>query len=72
MNDVVFSHKSDEWSTPQDVFDQLDAEFHFSLDSCANASNHKCERYFTQEQNGLKFSWGVGTSVLQSTVFGHC
>ena len=30
--------------TPQDLFDQLDAEFHFGLDA-ANEANHKCERW---------------------------
>lgn len=31
--------------TPQDLFDQLDAEFHFGLDAAANEANHKCERW---------------------------
>lgn len=46
-----------EWPTPQYVFDTLDAEFHFTLDVCANADNHKCERYFDIAQDGLKQDW---------------
>lgn len=57
-NDVMFSSKSDEWSTPQSFFDALDAEFHFDLDACGNADNHKCERYFSREQDGLSADWG--------------
>ena len=57
MNDVLFSHKSDEWGTPQELFDELDAEFNFTLDPCATADNHKCDKYYTREQNGLLKSW---------------
>ncbi len=32
----VYTSKSDEWGTPQDLFDKLDREFHFTLDPCAN------------------------------------
>lgn len=46
-----------EWPTPQHVFDALDREFHFTLDVCANESNHKCERYFDERTDGLKQDW---------------
>ena len=32
--DVMFSSATDEWETPQDFFDKLDSEFHFTLDVC--------------------------------------
>ena len=50
--------KSVEWETPQELFDQLHAEFDFTLDVAASHSNHKCERYFTEEINGLLQDWG--------------
>ena len=56
--EVLFSKKSDEWETPQEFYDELDAEFHFNLDPCATDENHKCERYFTREQDGLEKNWG--------------
>jgi site-specific DNA-methyltransferase (adenine-specific) len=31
---VHFSSASEEWSTPLDVFDSLDSEFHFDFDPC--------------------------------------
>jgi phage N-6-adenine-methyltransferase len=55
--EVMFSSKTDMWETPQDFFDQLDAEFHFETDVCATDENAKCERYFTPEMDGLKQEW---------------
>lgn len=54
---VHFSSKTDEWPTPQDFFDKLDAEFHFELDVCATPENAKCDRYFTKHENGLLQKW---------------
>lgn len=64
MDKILFSSKSDEWETPQDVFDALNAEFDFDLDPCATSENHKCDRYFTKEQNGLVQNWGGVYSFL--------
>lgn len=66
---TLFKSNSDEWSTPDDVFAELDNEFHFDLDPCADDSNYKCRKYFTVHDDGLKNSWG-GTeySVIPHTV----
>lgn len=58
MENVHFSSKSDEWATPQDFFDKLNEEFNFTLDACATHTNHKCDKYFTLEEDGLIQSWG--------------
>ncbi len=55
--DVMFSSKKDTWSTPQDFFDALNAEFGFTCDVCALPENAKCEKYFTPEQDGLAQEW---------------
>ena len=57
-SDVIYSSKSDEWETPQYLFDTLNEEFQFDLDPCATDKNHKCEKYYTMDQNGLEKSWG--------------
>ena len=54
----VFSSTTDLWATPQAFFDELNREFHFTLDPCANDENHKCDKYYTIEQDGLKQDWG--------------
>jgi len=59
--DLHFSSKTDQWATPQELFDQLDAVWGFELDVCALPSNAKCEDYFTPEQDGLQQSWGQRT-----------
>ena len=51
--DLMFSSRSDDWETPQWLFDELNTEFHFTLDPCADKHNHKCEKYYTKEQDGL-------------------
>ena len=56
----MFSSATDNWSTPQDFFDKLNDEFHFTLDVCADENNHKCEHYYTKEINGLSRPW-IGT-----------
>lgn len=56
--DIIFSKKNDEWETPDYIFKELDNEFHFDLDPCATAESHKCEKYFTKEQDGLSQKWG--------------
>lgn len=66
--EVMFSSKTDQWATPQYFFDMLNDEFDFTLDPCADEQNHKCDSYYTKEQNGLSKNWGGATSVLQSTI----
>ena len=53
----MFCSRSDEWETPQNLFDILNEEFNFDLDVCATSFNTKCEHYFTKEENGLLQSW---------------
>ena len=57
-SDVMFSSKTDEWATPQSLFDELNNEFGFDLDPCATEENHKCPEYYTQADNGLNMAWG--------------
>ncbi len=68
INKALFSSKTDRWATPQKFFDELNSEFHFDLDPCADETNHKTEKYFTKEQNGLLQDWGGASRVLQSTI----
>lgn len=67
-NHPTMTSKSDEWETPQALFDALNDEFRFNLDPCASQINHKCDTYYTLEDNGLERSWGGACRVLQSTV----
>lgn len=53
----MFSTGKDDWETPSDFFQELDSEFHFTLDACATDGNAKCSNYFTPEQDGLLQNW---------------
>lgn len=55
--DALFSSKTAEWETPQEFFQALDSEFHFTLDACATSKNAKCKRFFTASDNGLSQEW---------------
>lgn len=55
---VLFTSNSDIWETPQEVFDELDKEFNFTLDPCASHDNAKCDKYYTIEDDGLQQDWG--------------
>jgi phage N-6-adenine-methyltransferase len=52
-----FSSQTDNWATPKAVFAALDAEFHFDLDVCADATNAKCARFFSAADDGLAQEW---------------
>jgi len=53
----MFSSKTDEWETPQDLFNELDQEFEFNLDVCATKDNRKCKNFYAKEIDGLKQNW---------------
>jgi len=66
----MFSSKTTEWETPQEFFDELNAEFNFTLDPCATPDNAKCKKYYTIKENGLKQNWG-GETVFCNPPYGR-
>ena len=54
---VHFSSNTDNWATPQKVFNELNNEFNFTLDPCATDINKKCAKYYTKDDDGLSKSW---------------
>lgn len=63
MNKVHYSTGKDDWTTPQDLFDKLNQEFNFTLDPCSNGENAKCEKFYTEEDDGLLQDW-IGERVF--------
>ena len=70
MNKALFSSITEEWATPKDFFDALDAEFHFTLDPCSTDDNAKCAKHFTKEQDGLSQDW-TGERVFCNPPYGR-
>lgn len=60
----MFGKASDEWRTPQAVFEALDAEFGFDLDVAATAENCWVENYIGPDRgrpdrvDALRVVWG--------------
>lgn len=69
-NEVMFSSSSVEWETPQDFYDRLNHEFHFTLDPCSTDENAKCKKHFTREQDGLSQDW-AGERVWCNPPYGR-
>ena len=68
----LMSSNSSEWETPQDLFDELNKEFHFTLDPCATPENAKCDQYITKGFDGLKISWSdYSDSVFMNPPYGR-
>lgn len=70
LNQGLFSSEKQDWCTPQQFFDELDAEFHFVLDAAATHQNSKCKRCFTPEDDGLIQNWDVGGAVYCNPPYG--
>jgi phage N-6-adenine-methyltransferase len=57
INNAMFSSNRDDWETPLELFNQLDAIYHFDLDVCALPHNAKCDKYYTPDDDGLSKPW---------------
>ena len=67
----MFTSNTDQWSTPIEFFNELNKEFNFELDPCADKNNAKCKNYFTKEQDGLKQDWGKYKSIFINPPYGR-
>jgi len=56
-NKGMMTSATDEWETPQDLFDDLEKVYRFDLDVCATQMNAKCKKYYTKKDNGLIQEW---------------
>lgn len=69
---VHFSSKSNEWCTPDWLYEKLDDEFHFDLDAAATIENTKCPNFFTEQQDSLNQDWsGRGKTIWLNPPYGR-
>ncbi len=71
MNEGMYSSNTDNWGTPQWLFDELDKEWHFDVDVCASSENAKCPRYFSKEENGLAQDWSQFNNCWMNPPYGR-
>lgn len=70
-NKVLFSSQSEEWETPQALFDRLDALYDFALDACAKPGNAKCAHYFTKADDALSRDWSPHGRIWMNPPYGR-
>lgn len=70
LNRSLVSSNSNEWATPQKLFDMLDSEFHFTLDPCSSHMNCKTDKHYTINENGLQQDWS-GEHVFMNPPYGY-
>lgn len=66
----MFSSASNEWTTPQDLFDRLNTIYHFNLDAASTDANAKCQNHFTESADCLSQDWG-GYTVWLNPPYGR-
>jgi len=68
--------KTDDWATPQKLYDELNAIYHFDLDPAASSTNHKCDNWYgldhvdETKRDGLARPW-EGSSVWVNPPYGR-
>ena len=67
---IHFKSTTNEWETPQDLFNELNKEFRFTFDPCATYKNTKCKKFYTKYENGLNKSW-KGEIVFMNPPYGR-
>ena len=64
MNRIGNRMARQDWATPPKLFRELDSEFGFTLDVCANSGNAKCEQYILAKKDALTIPWGENVCFM--------
>ena len=70
MNKALLESGRDDWETPQDLFNDLNREFGFTLDPCATPDTARCAKYYTRAEDGLNRDW-TGEVVFCNPPYGR-
>lgn len=57
INPGLMSSNTDQWATPDYLFNGYNQVYNFTLDACASDWNYKVNNYYTEEDNGLEQPW---------------
>ena len=70
-DNLHFSSQTDQWATPQAVFDWLDGHLGpYDLDAAADSTNHKCANYIGSDVDALTVPWS-GSHVWLNPPYGR-
>ncbi len=70
MSAYIPQSKSNDWATPQDLFDKLHKRYKFTVDVCASKKNAKVARYYDEKTDGLAQDW-TGERVWCNPPYGR-
>ncbi len=59
ISQALFSSKTEDWETPQDLFNELNKIHNFDIDVCATKNNSKCQYFYHKEDDALSKPWNV-------------
>jgi len=68
---TLYASRSEDWETPQHLYDRLDAIFAFALDACAAPSNAKARAFFTRAEDALAQDWAPYGRVWLNPPYGR-
>jgi len=71
LQKAMVSSKTNEWETPQYLFEALNKEFNFTLDPCCRKDTAKCDKFFTIKEDGLKQNWSKDVVFMNPPYGGH-
>lgn len=60
VNSALFSHKTDDWGTPLDLFHKLFCIYRFHVDAAADTNNHLLPEWFGEggiRKDALELRW---------------
>lgn len=57
INKGLFSSNFDAWTTPKDLFEELNNKYKFTIDLCASDENALLPRYYTKDNSCLNYTW---------------
>lgn len=61
---LMFSSKEEKWQTPDNIFNELDKEFNFTLDPCCQHDSAKCAKHYTPVEDGLTKDWSKDVTFV--------
>ena len=70
MEKALFTSNKNNWRTPKEFFKNLNMEFNFNLDACADDNNKLCDEYYSKENSCLEKSWR-GKRVFMNPPYGR-
>jgi len=72
FSEVLHSSNSNEWETPDHVFDHFDERFNFDLDAAAGGWNYKVQNHFSTERCAFQHRWSDhGSAVWCNPPYGR-